>query len=205
MAILYQAHSGPFADIVAYSPAQAFHMLRRGLIAAHLRLFGMFVCHSLKEQASTVTADVPDFAETCLEAHNLLKIGDYTTTDVPCCMLWGNHVNDDECCAQGYVVIKSAAGCFVSSCLIALGKKYTGTTPLNPTESSIGEIGSDASEAGNGGLYNTRRMYYMHKLLPSYVLLVLRQAEAGIPYTYVFAAMAGGLTNMVAVGGAHAA
>jgi len=57
------------------------------------------------------------------------------TFSVGTCMPVGNHVNDDECCAPGYVGITSAEDCLqASSFLMALGMKYTGTKPLNPTD-----------------------------------------------------------------------
>ena len=57
------------------------------------------------------------------------------TFSVGTCMPMGNHVNDDECCAPGYVGVTSAEDCLqASSFLMALGMKYTGEKPLNPTD-----------------------------------------------------------------------
>jgi len=53
----------------------------------------------------TVTADVPSFPKTCfLDAHNVLKIGDYTTTDVPCS-------TTNRCICYGEFVVKHTGAC----------------------------------------------------------------------------------------------
>merc|ERR1712113_109069 len=50
-----------------------------------MRGYDQVICQSSSLSPVLVTAAVPSFPKTCfLDAHNLLKIGDYTTTDIPC-------------------------------------------------------------------------------------------------------------------------